>query len=180
LLEFCDSAVSERQTRDSLALKLALLLGLRASDIIELRFESLDLYRKMLVLKQIKTGKIVSIPVPDSVLEDLVRYLKTDRKDVKNEHIMISSIAPHNHLLSPGSIRKTASSLDCPHFTMHELRKTYATKLVKGGARIDLVTSLIGHSDLSTVHRYLALDADCIRSLCLPLDGLEMGEDLLP
>ncbi len=178
--KFCTNANTERLSRDALALKLALLLGLRASDIVDLRFDDIDLTRKMLVFTQNKTGKITSIPIPDTVLEDLSRYLKAGRKEVQNNHVMVATIAPHHHLISPSSIRQTASVLGCEHFTLHELRKTYATHLVKCGTGVELTARLVGHSDLSTVHRYLALDADMLRPLCLPLEGLEIDEDLLP
>ena len=42
----------------------------------------------------------------------------------------------------------------------HVFRHTFATELVRGGVGIQVVQALLGHADLSTTARYLAVGGD--------------------
>jgi len=52
-----------------------------------------------------------------------------------------------------GRIRKAA---DVPNVSLHDLRRTYVSRLLRGGESLPTVQALAGHEDLKTTMRYYA------------------------
>lgn len=105
------------------------------------------------------------LPVPDALLEELKARQESSKgrlvlgvgKDDKN---------PNTHLLR--ALKRLAKraelncgmcgceeSGDCKDFTLHRLRRTYATNTLRGGVDLRTVQHLMGHADLESTLRYL-------------------------
>ncbi len=171
---FCEEAKGESGKRTALAFKLALNMGLRAIDIVNLRFESIDTEKKSLRFVQRKTGRFIELPIPTTVLNALYEYLSTTRSEYKNERVMLRINAPHCKIKSAQGICKTADSLNCDHFTLHQMRRTFASMLLKAGTDFEEIAECLGHSDAKTVHVYLSTDTEMLRQCCYPFAGFEM------
>ena len=177
LYRFCSDVSGECQTRDALAFKLALNLGLRAVDIVNLRFKSIDVKKKILRFRQRKTGRIVELPLPQTVLNALYEYLSTKRKEHNNDQVMLRSIAPHCRLKSAETFRSRVKALNCDHFTLHQLRKTFASLLLKAGVNFQLIADALGHANSQTLHVYLSTEPEQLRSCCFPFTGFELNSE---
>ena len=173
IYRFCKEADTEKGLRDALAFRLAFNLGLRSVDVFNIRFEQIDLKAKILKFRQRKTNRYIELPLPQSVLNALYKYLKSSRSNYKNENVIMRVKAPRCQMKS-SPLAKTVKHLNCPHFKLHSLRKTMATMMLNAGVDFQLIADTLGHSDLKTVHVYLNTDKELLKECCFPIDGFEM------
>lgn len=176
---FCKEANGESGKRVALAFKLALNMGLRSVDIVNLRFDSIDVEKQVLRFMQRKTGRFIELPIPSTVLNALYEYLSTTRSNYKNERVMLRINAPHCMIKSTPVIRQTVDSLNCEHFTLHQMRRTFASLLLKAGTDFEEIAECLGHSDANTVHAYISTDTEMLRQCCYPFEGFEIELEVL-
>ncbi len=71
---------------------------------------------------------------------------------------------PHEDAWVPKQLSMAMSSaftaIGLPEVTIHRARHTFATRLVRAGARVEVVQQLLGHSNLATTQGYLAVAGD--------------------
>lgn len=79
---------------------LAARLGLRASDISNLKFENLLWEQSMIVLKQYKTGKKIELPVLAEVGNAIIDYLKYGRPKSTEPFVFLLARSPYTPILS--------------------------------------------------------------------------------
>ena len=80
ILEFCHSAKSPMDLRDSAIVLLGLLMGLRASDVANLDMYNIDFKNRLITFVQLKTQTEVCLPMPITVGNAIFRYLVEGRK----------------------------------------------------------------------------------------------------
>ncbi|EKD24614.1 MAG: Phage integrase, partial [uncultured bacterium (gcode 4)] len=51
----------------------------------------------------------------------------------------------------------------------HSVRKTFATQLLKGNTKVELISDALGHRADGTVHKYLSLDEKHMRMCSLSM-----------
>ena len=90
---------------------------------------------------------------------------------------MLRSRAPHCKLKSADGVRQRANGLNCDHFTLHQLRKTFASLLLRSGVNFQLIADALGHANAETVHVYLSTDLEMLRSCCFPFTGFELNAE---
>jgi integrase/recombinase XerC len=144
--------------RDRAMLELAYGAGLRVSELCGLDLDSVD--RSAGIVRVLGKGnKERLVPVNPQALEALDGYLKrrpelTKKKptqalflNFRGGRLTTRSVERHlgKHALKAGLSR---------HVTPHQLRHSFATHLLAGGADIRSIQELLGHSSLSTTQRY--------------------------
>ena len=72
-------------------------------------------------------------------------------------------------------IKGVFDELNCEKFTMHQLRKTFASVMLSEGVDFTLIAHQLGHSDFSNLDVYLAAPDDMLRELCLDFSGFEFN-----
>ncbi len=137
------------------ALRLLLLTGARLSEILTLKWEWVDVEARLLRLPDSKTGKktiALSAPALD-VLASLPRQ-------EGNPHVICGAKAGARliNLQQPWERIRAAAGLD--DVRMHDLRHSFASVAVAGGASLPLIGSLLGHSQPQTTARYAHLGND--------------------
>ena len=165
--------------RDVAMLKLMRYLGLRVVDVSELKFSSINLVKQELNITQRKTGKVLKLPIPTHVLNSLITYIEKERPRplVKTDYVFLSARGPHRKM-APVSIRRCLKhSLGISQ--AHILRRTFASELMNGQTDLSLVAQSLGHSDNSTVHKYLNTDQQRMHSCSLPLTHMQYRGSLI-
>ncbi|WP_213757807.1 site-specific integrase [Delftia sp. WY8] len=139
---------------------LLLLLGCRKRELLDARWEDVDLERRNWRIPMSKSGKPRNVPISERALEvfqALPRW-KGCPYVVPNPNTK----QPFGNLYHPwDKVRKEAGM---PELRMHDLRHTFASNLVNSGQSIYVVSKLLGHSQLKTTARYSHLADETLMS----------------
>lgn len=166
------TTLNPKSLRDYAMVCVGLTMGFRASDITALRFENIDWKTKSIRIVQQKTGKLLTMPMPIKTGNILFRYIRDGRPKSEEPYVFIRHEAPYDRI-KPGVCRSALKRfLSIPYnegCSFHSVRRTFATKLLSGNTRMELISDSLGHSTESTVHKYLALDVVRMRMCALSL-----------
>ena len=138
------------------ALRLLLFTGCRLREILNLRWENVDMERGLLFLPDSKTGrKSVILNGPAiAVLNQLRRVgpyvIPGDNPDKPR---------PDLHRPWHAVIKRAKLS----GVRLHDLRHTYASYGAGGGLGLPIIGRLLGHTQAATTARYAHLDTDPLR-----------------
>jgi integrase len=138
------------------ALRLLILTGARLREILELKWDYVDLQRGLLLLPDSKTGqKAIILNAPAvAILEKLPRV---------DDYVIAGDISgqPRHDLNKPWKLVSTRSSL--AEVRIHDLRHTHASYGAGAGFGLPIIGKLLGHSQPATTARYAHLDNDPLR-----------------
>lgn len=134
------------------ALRLLLLTGCRAGEILSLRWQHVDVERRLLLLPDSKTGaKSVFLSRP------AIDLLRSIPRRQGSEYVFSGDRAGKPIT----SLRKTWGGLcataDIKNARLHDLRHSYASVGAAGGFSLPVIGALLGHSRPSTTARYAHL-----------------------
>ena len=146
LLEHCSKWLVE-------IIVFALNTGMRLEEILSLRWKQVDLSRRVVEVIRTKNKKKRSIPLNQTVLGLLkersrVRYLASD--------CVFTSTAGTK--IDQGNLRRAfiqaRKKAGLGDFRFHDLRHTFATRLVQAGIDLYKVQKLLGHKTPQMTQRY--------------------------
>ncbi len=157
-------ARAERNRTESVyaiaAIRLLMFTGCRRNEILELQWKDVSIDKAMLLLPETKTGaRPVYLSAPAlSVLAGLPR--------LRNNPFVIVGEKNGQHLINLRKpwlrICKVARLRDV---RIHDLRHSFASVGVSGGASLPIIGKLLGHSKSSTTEKYSHLAADPVRAV---------------
>jgi len=149
LLAACDQ-VRTSQLRQLVT--IALNTGMRKGEIHSLRWEHLDLPNRSIHVLNGKTERSDRhIPMNDAVFE----VLSTVQLRQKNDFVYPSTRKNGEHLRDPKKgFAKALRLAQIPHLRFHDLRHTFATRIVHAGVDIITLKDLLGHTKITTTARY--------------------------
>ena len=168
--------LSPKALRDYAMVCIGLTMGFRASDISALRFENIDWKQRSIKIVQQKTGKVLTMPMPIKTGNILFRYIRDGRPQSPEPYIFIRHEAPYNRIqrgVCRSALKRFIAASDDNSCCFHSVRKTFATQLLKGNTKVELISDSLGHSTEGTVHKYLSLDEKQMR-MC-PLSMVDTG-----
>jgi site-specific recombinase XerD len=151
--------------RNYAMLLLASRLGLRASDIANLKFSNIDWDKNEINLTQYKTGHPIILPLLNDVGNAIIDYLKYGRFKSESQNIFISSRAPYvpaNKSIVCSAIGEviyqSKVKIDGRHHGSHSLRHSLASCLLKNETPIHVISEALGHTKTDTTLTYLRID----------------------
>jgi integrase len=147
----------------------ALHTGMRMGEILSLRWDTVDLFRRTVTILHSKNGDKRTIPLNGHMFVLLKDKLK-DRVS-SSEWIFLSQAGTkrdgHGLRRAFRKALKTAMIHDC-HF--HDLRHTFATRLVHAGVDLYKVQKLLGHRSPVMTQRYAHHCSESLRDSVNVLD----------
>ena len=169
------------ELRDIAIVLLGLKMGFRASDVTHLCFSNVNWKKHEISIVMQKTKVEIKLPLPVDVGNAIYSYLKYGRPKSKDNHIFLRAKAPHGLLTS--KICSKALWRILPEREkvkgggFHVTRRTFATNLLRNKAEIDTVMDSLGHTDPTSVMKYLLFDESRIQECSLSLEeaGISMG-----
>lgn len=150
----------------------ALNTGLSQEEILKLTWQSVDFFRKTIITTRKKTKKMRTIPINNTVLELLKQRMKV-RPISGGEYVFFNGTG---NMIDAGKLKgvfvKTVKDAGISSFRFHDLRHTFATRLVQRGVDLYKVSQLLGHKDISTTQRYAHHCPESLRDGVETLDRL--------
>jgi integrase len=129
---------------------LALHTGMREGEIMGLRWDCVDLKAREIRVEYAKSGKYRHVPMDSQVAVLLKSLLKKGERYVFANN---RTQKAYKNIHKAYNLARVAAGLQDVRF--HDLRHTFATRLVESGADIGLVQLILGHGDLKITQRYV-------------------------
>lgn len=165
--------------RNRAIILLGAVLGLRACDVANLKFSDVDWINGEIKILQLKTAETVVLPLTTDVGEALRDYILNTRPDSNAKHIFLRMKAPHEPFKSAVTIGEIF--YDCCKAVglnygkqFHVLRRSLGTSLVNAGTPIATVAQILGHTNIDSTKKYIAVDSEHLKLCALPLDGIAL------
>jgi len=133
----------------------ALHTGMRKNEILSLKWDNVDLNKKLITLEHTntKSKKIRRIPV-NSILRKIL--LEQKLKVGSSNYVFLSTKgSPYKrHDSLKQAYKGACRRARIKGLRFHDLRHTAATRMIESGASIVAVSRILGHADLKTTMRY--------------------------
>ncbi len=148
----------------------ALNTGMRLSEILELNWRDVNLSRRTVTVVKSKNGEKRTIPLNETALEML--RAKSVKRSIKTELVFPSQVytmmSRHNVSRAFRNVVKKAYVED---FRFHDLRHSFATRVVQAGKDLYKVQSLLGHKTAAMTQRYAHHYPESLRDAVAVLDN---------
>ncbi|MGZ9140597.1 MAG: tyrosine-type recombinase/integrase, partial [Nitrospira sp.] len=148
--------------------------GLRQSEILNLQWCNVDLFRRTITLLEQKNGGRDTLPVNAKTLEVLKARAKV--RSLKTDYVFFNGAG--NRMDARDLLRIFYPSMrkaDVKRFRFHDLRHTFATRLVQAGCDIYTVQKLGRWKTISMVMRYAHHHPESLRAGIEILDRVPDG-----
>jgi integrase/recombinase XerD len=153
-------------------LSLIYSCGMRRSELLHLRPNDIDSYRKLVIIRQGKGKKDRVVPLSPKILDMLRTYYTGYKPKVwlfegqkpgeQYDERSLASVFKQG--LERAKINKPAS--------LHWLRHSYATHLLEAGTDLRYIQELLGHSSSKTTEMYTHVSTKNIQNIISPFDTL--------
>ena len=157
--------------KHSLMLRLCYGMGLRVSEITNLKLHHIDKKRMQVLIAAAKGKKDRYVHLPQSVLVDLEDYLLQYKPkeflfegQKGDKYSSRSAQAVFKLCMKKAGISKDVG--------IHGLRHSYATHLLETGTDISHIQKLLGHNNIKTTLIYTQISNHTLRNIKSPLDSL--------
>ena len=158
--------------KSKLIISLIYAVGLRVSELINLKTSDLDFSEKIGHIKQGKGKKDRIFNIPDFLAKELRQQIENQKKF--NQEYLFTG--PKGKLSSRNIQKIVTNSTKKANIEKnvhcHTLRHSFATHLLENGTDIRMIQELLGHADLSTTQIYTHLSREEIKKIKSPLDNL--------
>ena len=145
----------------------ALNTGMRQDEILSLKWPNVDLFRKTATVVRSKNGEKRTIPMNNRVFELL--KLKAKVRGIKSDYVFASRVGTKiHHRNLRRAFYQALERAEIEDFKFHDLRHTFATRLVQAGIDLYKVSRLLGHKDIKMTQRYAHHHTESLR------DGVEV------
>jgi integrase len=139
--------------------KVALHTGLRKGELLRLEWSDVDFDQRLILVKNTKSKRRRYVPMNDTVVAMLKPMF--DAKD--SRHVFIDPESKEAILNIERAWKKALRKAKIKTFRFHDLRHTFASRLVQAGVAIQVVKDLLGHQDITTTMRYAHLSPADLR-----------------
>ena len=154
---------------------LAARLGLRASDIANLKFENLLWEQCTISLRQYKTGIKIELPLLAEVGNAIIDYLKYGRYPESQEpFVFLLARYPFTPIDTPvitkivqNSIIQTDINIENRRHGPHALRHSLASLLLENKTILPVISEVLGHENTESTRFYLRIDLKSLRGCAL-------------
>ncbi len=165
--------------RNYAILLLASRLGLRASDIANITFNNLNWECNKITLVQLKTGRVIELPLLANIGEAIIDYLKYGRRKSALPNVFLYTRAPYaalsgsaisaciTHLIELSGV----NTVERMHGA-HSMRHSLASRFLENRETLPVISEALGHSETSSTMFYLRIDKESLRQCALDVPSV--------
>lgn len=152
-------------------LKICYGLGLRVSELIQLKIIDIDSKNMQVFIQRAKGKKDRYANLPETLLGQLPDYYKEYRP--KKYLFEGKPGEPYSTRSAQSVFTKALKSANInKRVGIHGLRHSFATHLLENGTDVTFIQQLLGHNDVATTMRYTHVSKKSIKNIKSPLDLL--------
>jgi len=173
-LEESISRTSDVGKRDYAIVLLCSRLGLRVSDVADLKFSDIDWEGCRISKIQYKTGNPILLPLLPVVGNAIIDYLKNARPKSSLDNIFLSCRPPYGamsggsiHLVVAVAFRKSGLMYEGRHHGGHSLRFSLAQRMLDQSTPIPVISETLGHVNVDMTRTYVRIDTTHMRRCML-------------
>jgi integrase/recombinase XerD len=161
--------------RDYAILFLITHLGLRDSDVRNLKIENIKWDTNLIEITQVKTSQALTLPLLPELGWAIIDYLKDGRPITNVPYVFVNHKAPYGPLANVRNIlaryqRESGIKIDKnKQHGVHTLRHTLASRLLEQHVPLELISGILGHVDVNAAKVYLHTDIEGLRQCALDL-----------
>ena len=169
--------------RDFAMIMIASCTGIRGCDIVSITLDDADLERKTVSFRQKKTGVRVTLPITDQAAAATADYIRSGRPETASTALFVSHRYPYGAIphissvfypiMQKAGIDKTKG--DKKGF--HSFRRMLGGLLLESGTDFPLISQILGHSDTSTVARYMPFGMEALEICVMDLPSMGGGKE---
>ena len=149
-------------------------LGLRSSDVANLRFSNIDWENDKIHLTQVKTGNPLELPLLSDVGEAIINYLKNARPQTDSDHVFVRVKPPYTAFRSSAvgsmvheQLLKAGIHVEGKKSGSHVLRHSLASRLLEHKIPLPIISEILGHTNTKTTMTYLRIDINELKKCAL-------------
>jgi len=153
-----DAVCTSQNTMLRFIVPMLILTGARKREVLDARWEDLDLERRTWRIPTTKAGKARHVPLSDGAL-----YLLSSMPRIEGCPWAFANLEtgkPFNAIYDSWDRARTKAGL--ADVRLHDLRHSFASLLVNGGRTLYEVQRILGHSQSRTTQRYAHLNQDTL------------------
>ena len=173
LIGSCDRSSSVGK-RDRAVLLLLARLGLRAGDIVQMRLRDID-WKDAWVHVSGKSRRQTRLPLTQEVGQAIAAYLQTGRPPARTDALFLRSRAPFRALCSHAAVSvlvanamRRAGIKRPGRGAAHLLRHSVATSMLRHGASLQEIGTLLRHRCIETTEIYAKIDVSGLKQIAQP------------
>ena len=160
--------------RDRAIVLLLLRLGLRAGDIASMRPTDID-WQEATLLVRGKGRRDVRLPLPQDAGDAVLDYIKHARPQVAIDRVFLCAKAPFRLLRSGMAVSdivraalRRAGIENPPTHGANLLRHSTATMMLRAGATLDEIGTVLRHKSPDTTAHYAKVDIAALQQIAQP------------
>jgi len=154
---------------------LAARLGLRISDILNIKLKDIDWENNKINVVQSKTNNLNALPLSKEVGWTIIDYIKV-RPKCNNEYLFVKINYPFEKLTEFSKFNKYFNKIDAQidennKKGIHNLRHSLAKNMLDNDIPIEIISSTLGHSNCDvTSNTYIKIDVKSLKKCALEVD----------
>jgi len=164
---------SIENTKHRAIISLIYSAGLRRSELLNLKWQDIDLNRGLIILKNAKGNKDRIVPLASNIVPLLERYW--GNRELSGYMFRGPDGGKYGstsiHKIFQRAKSKAGIDIKCG---VHVLRHSYATHLHERGVDIRVIQELPGHKSTRTTEIYTHVSSKTIQNIKSPFDDLEL------
>jgi integrase len=157
--------------RDHAVLILAARYGLRPCDIRQLRLEDLLWRDGVLSIRQVKTGRLLTLPLLQDVTDALIAYLREGRPATASRHVFVRHRAPFEPFAAANNLtaimrralQRAGLDQRPGRRGLYLFRHTLANRLLTAGCSMKSIGDVLGHASTEATMEYASIDLAALR-----------------
>jgi integrase/recombinase XerD len=173
VIDSCDAS-KPHGTRDRAVLLLLARLGLRAGDIVAMSLDDFD-WSAGTVRVCGKGRRAVCLPLPQDVGDAVLEYLLGARPAAITDRVFLCAQAPVRPFKSSSAVSdivrfalQRAGIKDPPSRGAHLLRHSAATSMLRSGATLEAVSTVLRHVSSDMTAHYAKIDTGLLALVAQP------------
>ena len=163
------------QKRDYAIILIAARLGLRVSDILNIKLKDIDWKNHKLIVYQTKNNNLNNLPLTKEIGWTIIDYIKNGRPKCNNEYLFVIHKYPFEKLNHFQSFNKYFEKIDIEYNSenkkgIHNLRYSLATNLLNNEIPINIIASSLGDSIETTSKTYIKINKNKLKECFLEVE----------